>query len=234
MWADARPASPNDESWRIALRKVILDQTLVPRTMSTFFWRAQTKSITRVIGGTPCPATPVLTLFSSLSGSDRSPHATGFPSAALQRHGPYDAPIRCCHAAYEGRGRMGCCLHRTVFVPPPCRGGALSGIQTLGPRRRGAHAPLDRDGPSLRRACRHGIGQQCLGAAQLLQPGGATWTFAHTGTYSHDPVQARAMDLDDIREFRRWHRDAAIRSRDAGFDLVYIYCGMTSPCPWIS
>ena len=27
----------NDESWRIALRKVILDQTLVPRTMSTFF-----------------------------------------------------------------------------------------------------------------------------------------------------------------------------------------------------
>ena len=44
-------------------------------------------------------------------------------------------------------------------------------------------------------------------------------------TYSHDPVQARAMDLDDIREFRRWHRDAAVRSRDAGFDLVYVYCG---------
>ena len=49
---------------------------------------------------------------------------------------------------------------------------------------------------------------------------------SHTpATYSHDPVQARAMDLDDIREFRRWHRDAAIRSRDAGFNLVYIYCG---------
>ena len=44
-------------------------------------------------------------------------------------------------------------------------------------------------------------------------------------TYSYDPVQARAMDLDDIREFRRWHRDAAIRGRDAGFDLVYVYCG---------
>ena len=28
---------PEGTSWRIALRKVILDQTLVPRTMSTFF-----------------------------------------------------------------------------------------------------------------------------------------------------------------------------------------------------
>ena len=39
-------------------------------------------------------------------------------------------------------------------------------------------------------------------------------------TYSPDPVQARAMDLDDIREFRRWHRDGMLRARDAGFDLV--------------
>ena len=43
-------------------------------------------------------------------------------------------------------------------------------------------------------------------------------------TYSPDPVQARAMDLDDIREFRRWHRDGMLRARDAGFDLVYVYC----------
>ena len=28
---------PEGSSWRIALRKVVLDQTLVPRTMSTFF-----------------------------------------------------------------------------------------------------------------------------------------------------------------------------------------------------
>ena len=48
----------------------------------------------------------------------------------------------------------------------------------------------------------------------------------HTpATYTHDPVQARAMDLDDIKEFRRWHRDAVLRSRDAGFDLIYVYCG---------
>ena len=37
------------------------------------------------------------------------------------------------------------------------------------------------------------------------------------------PFQSRAMDKDDIRTLRRWHRNAAIRARDAGFDLVYVY-----------
>ena len=40
-----------------------------------------------------------------------------------------------------------------------------------------------------------------------------------------DPVQARAMDKADIREFRQWHRDAAIRAMQAGFDIVYVYAG---------
>jgi dimethylamine/trimethylamine dehydrogenase len=31
------------------------------------------------------------------------------------------------------------------------------------------------------------------------------------------------MDKEDIRTFRRWHRNAALRARDAGFDLVYVY-----------
>ena len=45
------------------------------------------------------------------------------------------------------------------------------------------------------------------------------------------PKQARAMDKSDIRDFRRWHRDAAIRARDAGFDIIYVYAGhkMTLP-----
>lgn len=38
-----------------------------------------------------------------------------------------------------------------------------------------------------------------------------------------NPFQTRAMDRADIREFRRWHRKAAIRARDAGFDIVYVY-----------
>ena len=37
------------------------------------------------------------------------------------------------------------------------------------------------------------------------------------------PYQARAMDKTDIRELRRWHRNAALRARDAGFDIVYVY-----------
>ena len=40
-----------------------------------------------------------------------------------------------------------------------------------------------------------------------------------------DPVQARAMDLSDIRDLRRWHRDAALRARTAGADIVYVYAG---------
>ena len=39
------------------------------------------------------------------------------------------------------------------------------------------------------------------------------------------PFQARAMDREDIRNYRRWHREAAIRARKAGFDVVYVYAG---------
>ncbi|AGI69683.1 trimethylamine dehydrogenase Tmd [Octadecabacter antarcticus 307] len=37
------------------------------------------------------------------------------------------------------------------------------------------------------------------------------------------PFQTRAMDKNDIRDLRRWHRKAALRARDAGFDIVYVY-----------
>jgi dimethylamine/trimethylamine dehydrogenase len=39
-----------------------------------------------------------------------------------------------------------------------------------------------------------------------------------------DPVQSKAMDKTDIRNFRRRHREAALRAKRAGFDVVYIYC----------
>ncbi len=39
------------------------------------------------------------------------------------------------------------------------------------------------------------------------------------------PKQARAMDKEDIREFRRWHRSATQRAVDAGFDIIYVYAG---------
>ncbi len=31
------------------------------------------------------------------------------------------------------------------------------------------------------------------------------------------------MDKQDIRDLRKWHRDAALRSKKAGFDIVYVY-----------
>ena len=37
------------------------------------------------------------------------------------------------------------------------------------------------------------------------------------------PFHTRAMDRSDIKDLRRWHRDAALRARSAGFDIVYVY-----------
>ena len=48
---------------------------------------------------------------------------------------------------------------------------------------------------------------------------------SHRAVDSGAPVQARAMDKTDIANLRRWHRDAALRARDAGFDIVYVYAG---------
>ena len=44
-------------------------------------------------------------------------------------------------------------------------------------------------------------------------------------TMGNDPVQARRMDLGDIADLRRWHRQAVARSLQAGYDLVYVYAG---------
>lgn len=40
-----------------------------------------------------------------------------------------------------------------------------------------------------------------------------------------DPVQARAMSKSDIKTFRRWHVAAALRAKQAGFDIIYAYAG---------
>ena len=35
--------------------------------------------------------------------------------------------------------------------------------------------------------------------------------------------QSRKIDKSDIRDIRKWHRDAALRAVEAGFDIVYVY-----------
>ena len=49
--------------------------------------------------------------------------------------------------------------------------------------------------------------------------------------WTNHPVQARAMDLSDIRDYRRWHRNTAIRARDAGFNIVVVYSGHDGTLP---
>ncbi len=39
------------------------------------------------------------------------------------------------------------------------------------------------------------------------------------------PIQARAMSKRDIADVRRWHVEAAQRSRQAGYDIIYLYAG---------
>ena len=60
------------------------------------------------------------------------------------------------------------------------------------------------------------------GAANLLSRE-APFGVESLPVFRHHPIQTRAMDKADIRELRRWHRDAALRAREAGFDIVYVY-----------
>ncbi|MFT5503719.1 MAG: dimethylamine/trimethylamine dehydrogenase [Gammaproteobacteria bacterium] len=70
-------------------------------------------------------------------------------------------------------------------------------------------------------------------AGAELWVGGARSTNLFTNEVSMDvahmpnsigiPYQTRAMDRSDIRELRRWHRNAALRAKAAGFDIVYVY-----------
>ncbi len=37
------------------------------------------------------------------------------------------------------------------------------------------------------------------------------------------PGQTRMADKEDLRNIRRWHREAALRAKQAGFDIIYCY-----------
>jgi dimethylamine/trimethylamine dehydrogenase len=41
----------------------------------------------------------------------------------------------------------------------------------------------------------------------------------------YDPYQAREMSKADVQLFRKWHRDAALRAKKAGYDIIYTYAG---------
>ena len=44
-----------------------------------------------------------------------------------------------------------------------------------------------------------------------------------TGGSGYEPGQTRAATKDDLKQIRRWHRNAALRAKRAGFDIIYCY-----------
>jgi dimethylamine/trimethylamine dehydrogenase len=43
------------------------------------------------------------------------------------------------------------------------------------------------------------------------------------GGSGYEPGQSRAASKDDLKQIRTWHRNAALRAKRAGFDIVYCY-----------
>ncbi len=90
----------------------------------------------------------------------------------------------------------------------------------------------DGDIPTLALMCEKVKAHGALSAVELTHNG-----YTASNLYSREvplspsptplkygyPLQARAMTLHDIREYRRWHKNAAIRAKRAGFDIVYVY-----------
>ncbi|TNE60499.1 MAG: NADH:flavin oxidoreductase [Alphaproteobacteria bacterium] len=92
----------------------------------------------------------------------------------------------------------------------------------------------DQDIPALQLMCDKVHAHGSLAAVELVHNGVSASNLysreiilgpSHQPSKHGYPHQARAMDLEDIRAFRRWHRDAALRARRAGFDIVYVYAG---------
>ncbi len=90
----------------------------------------------------------------------------------------------------------------------------------------------DRDIPALSLMCEAVHAHGALAAVELAHNGPATSNLysrevaiapSHQPLKHGYPMQARAMDRRDIADFRRWHRDAALRARRAGFDIIYVY-----------
>lgn len=90
----------------------------------------------------------------------------------------------------------------------------------------------DEDVPALARMADAVHEHGALAAVEIMHHGAscANWGTreaplapSHRPIIYTAPIQARAMDAQDIRDLRRWHREAAIRAKRADFDIVYVY-----------
>ncbi|MFZ5789231.1 MAG: FAD-dependent oxidoreductase [Pseudomonadota bacterium] len=92
----------------------------------------------------------------------------------------------------------------------------------------------DRDIPALALMCEAVHAHGALAGCELVHNGPSCSNHysrelpigpSHQPVNGYDPMQARAMDREDIRAYRRWHREAALRAKRAGFDVIYVYAG---------
>ncbi len=90
----------------------------------------------------------------------------------------------------------------------------------------------DDDIPALAIMCDKVHAHGSLAAVELVHNGSTASNLysreiciAPSAQASRSPQQARAMSKTDIREFRKWHRAAALRAKRAGFDIIYVYAG---------
>ncbi|WP_426688315.1 FAD-dependent oxidoreductase [Rhodanobacter ginsengiterrae] len=90
----------------------------------------------------------------------------------------------------------------------------------------------DRDIPALALMCDKVHAHGALAALELTHNGPTASNLysrevliapSHQPSKYGYPSQARAMTRHDIREYRRWHREAAIRGQRAGMDIIYVY-----------
>lgn len=92
----------------------------------------------------------------------------------------------------------------------------------------------DADIPALALMCDKVHAYGALAAIELAHNGAAASNLysrevalapSHQPLKHGYPQQARMMSKRDIADYRRWHREAALRARRAGFDIVYVYAG---------
>lgn len=90
----------------------------------------------------------------------------------------------------------------------------------------------DRDIPALALMCEKVHAHGALAALELSHNGPTASNLysrevllapSHQPSKYGYPSQARAMTRHDIREYRRWHREAALRGKRAGMDIIYVY-----------
>jgi dimethylamine/trimethylamine dehydrogenase len=92
----------------------------------------------------------------------------------------------------------------------------------------------DRDIPALARMTEQVHQHDALAAIELTHMGYHAYNVTSreiamapspTPLFGILPGHAREMDLTDIADYRRWHRAAVRRAKQAGFDIIVVYAG---------